>query len=72
MPLPKPKQFLQEVVEPEVATPVEPEVLSEIVEDAPVEEDAPAAKKKKSAPKIGSRIQKAVNKAKTTITTRKK
>ena len=57
------KEFLQEIVEPEVSTPVEPEVL---VEDAP----APA-KKKKSAPKIGGKIKKAVNKAKTTITSKK-
>jgi len=42
MPLPeniKKKQFIQEVVEPEVSTPVEPEVLQEIVEEAPVEEE---------------------------------
>jgi len=47
MPLPeniKKKQFIQEVVEPEVSTPVEPEVLQEIVEEAPVEEET--AKKK--------------------------
>lgn len=69
MPLPNSKrQFIQEVVEPEVATPVEPEVLTEIVEEAPVE-DAPA-KKKNSAPKIGGRIQKAVNRAKTKIKSR--
>jgi len=42
MPLPgsnKKRQFIQEVVEPEVSTPVEPEVLQEIVEEAPVEEE---------------------------------
>jgi len=42
MPLPgsnRKRQFIQEVVEPEVSTPVEPEVLQEIVEEAPVEEE---------------------------------
>lgn len=68
MPLPNTKrQFLQEVIEPEVSAPVEPEVLSEIVEEAPAEED-----EEESPPKIGGRIQRAVNKAKTTIQTRKK
>jgi len=71
MPLPNSKrQFLQEVIEPEVQTPVEPELLQEIVEEAPVEEDKPAAKKR-SAPRVGSRIQKAVKRAKTTIQSRK-
>jgi hypothetical protein len=31
------KEFLQEVVEPEVQTPVEPELLQEIVEEAPTD-----------------------------------
>jgi len=64
MPLPgsnRNRQFIQEVVEPEVATPVEPEVLVE---------DAPAKKKKKAAPKIGGRIKKAVTKAKKTVQNR--
>ena len=64
MPLPgsnRNRQFIQEVVEPEVATPVEPEVLVE---------DAPAKKKKKAAPKIGSKIKKAVTKAKKTVQNR--
>ena len=63
MPLPGSprRQFIQEVVEPEVATPVEPEVLVE---------DAPAKKKKKAAPKIGGRIKKAVTKAKKTVQNR--
>ena len=42
MPLPeniKKRQFIQEVVEPEVSTPVEPEVLQEVIEEAPVEEE---------------------------------
>lgn len=63
-------EFLQEVIEPQVQIPVEPELLQEIVEEAPVEEDNPSAKKH-SAPKIGGRIQKAVNRAKTTIQSRK-
>jgi len=68
MPLPNSnrRQFIQEVVEPEVSTPVEPEVLQEIVEEAP----APAKKKKKAAPKIGGRIKKAVTKAKKTVQNR--
>ena len=64
MPLPgsnRNRQFIQEVVEPEVATPVEPEVLVE---------DAPAKKKKKAAPKIGSKIKKAVTNAKKTVQNR--
>ena len=66
MPLPNSnrRQFIQEVVEPEVSTPVEPEVLQEIVEEAP------AKKKKKAAPKIGGRIKKAVNNAKKTVQNR--
>ena len=68
MPLPNSnRQFIQEVVEPEVSTPVEPEVLQEIVEEAP----APAKKKKKkAAPKIGGRIKKAVTNAKKTVQNR--
>jgi len=64
MPLPgsNRRQFIQEVVEPEVSTPVEPEVL---VEDAPAKK-----KKKKAAPKIGGRIKKAVNNAKKTVQNR--
>lgn len=47
MPLPKPKtaQFLQEVIEPDVQPVEAPEVLTEIIEEAPVEE---TPKKKKS------------------------
>lgn len=33
------KQFLQEVIEPDVQEPTEPELLQEIVEEAPVEEE---------------------------------
>jgi len=31
MPLPKKKQFIQEVVEPQIQIPVEPQILQEIV-----------------------------------------
>lgn len=49
--IPKKKQFLQEIVEPEVNTPVEPEVLQEIVEEEPVDLTEESKPKKKSKTK---------------------